>query len=378
MKTRGLAWSSAFALACAAGYGCGSTVEGTGSTGSGGSTSGDTQGSTGVVASASGAGGGVTTGGTSSGVGGSVPGCVPKSGAVLAVTKFFYGDTNFDGTANKVNGWKQYGFNVDGKVSIGTSTDLCKPLDNASPKSVYPDGDNGIDNSFGRNLLPLFLGISSDFTSKANQSISDGDYTLIVDLEGLGATANLASLVSKIYAGSPLGAPPKLDGKDCWPVAAEGLTNPADLTSAKSVFPMSSVVMNLWDSGPTGATIPIQISFSGVKMHLDIHHARMTMDLAPDHQSAMMGRLGGVVETAQLVAEVKRMAGSFDASLCKGPTIDSILAQVRQASDILKDGAQDPAKECDAVSIGLGFQARGMSFSGAAVPPPTEPNPCPP
>jgi hypothetical protein len=382
MKNRSLALSSAFALACAAGYGCGSSVETSGSTGSGGSSSGDTQGSTGVVATASGSGqsgaGGSVSSVGSSGVGGSVPGCVPKNGAVLAVTKFYYGDTNFDGTANKVNGWRQYGFNVDGKVSTDTSTDLCKPLNNASPKSVYPDGNNGIDNAFGKNVLPIFLGITSDFSGQANQAIAAGDYTLILDLEGLGATANQASLVSKIYTGAELGAPPKLDGNDCWPVAPEGLTNPADITSAKSIFPTSSVVMNHWDSGSTGATVQLQIRLTGFTMHLDIRQARVAMDLAPDHQSATTGQLGGVVETAQLLAEIQRMAGSFDPSLCSGPTIDSILAQVAQASDILNDGTQDPSKPCDGVSIGLGFQTRAVSFSGVALPSPSQTNPCVP
>ncbi len=75
---------------------------------------------------------------------------------------------------------------------------------------------------------------------------------------------------------------------------------------------------------------------------------------------------------------IKRIAGSFEPTLCSGATIDSLLTQVSQASDILNDGTQDPSKACDGVSIGLGFQTQAASFRGTAPPSPTDPNPCPP
>lgn len=121
-----------------------------------------------------------TTSGTSTGTGGAAPADLahppaPMDGApapdgagstVLAIKKLYLGDTNRDGTANKVNGWKQYGYDIDGLASTATSTDLCKPRNNTSPKNVYPDGDKGIDNSFGKNILTIILGIASDAPAK--------------------------------------------------------------------------------------------------------------------------------------------------------------------------------------------------------------------
>src|SRR5215207_5340629 len=43
----------------------------------------------------------------------------------FAIKKLYLGDTKRDGTADKVNGWKEYGFDIDGKISTATSTDLC-------------------------------------------------------------------------------------------------------------------------------------------------------------------------------------------------------------------------------------------------------------
>src|SRR5688500_18114029 len=43
---------------------------------------------------------------------------------VFAMRKMFWGDTDWNGAAN-ANAWKQYGENVDGKVTDRTSTDVC-------------------------------------------------------------------------------------------------------------------------------------------------------------------------------------------------------------------------------------------------------------
>jgi hypothetical protein len=199
-------------------------------------------------------------------------------------------------------------------------------------------------------------------------------------LEGLGAMANQAALVGKVYNGTPLGMPPKFDGSDLWPVAPEGLTNPADITSAKSVFPTSAVVANHWDSGPTGATVRLRINAGGAAdfLNIDLLGARVVMDLDPDHQGAQTGHLGGVIATTQLVAEMKRIAGSIDASLCSGATIDSLVTQIAQASDILLNGTQDPSKTCDGISIGIGFVASAVSLGGIGPVAPPPPQPCAP
>jgi len=256
------------------------------------------------------------------------------------------------------------------------SIDLCKPANNAPPSSVYPDGNNGIDNSFGRNILPIFLGLSATFSDQANAGITMGEYSLILHIENLMAGPDQSPLVSRLYSTTPLGMAPKFDGTDCWPVAPEGLNNPVDIKSSKISFNMSSVKMNHWDSGGD-ATLVLTFSLSGFSFRLTIHHARLSMDLAPDHKSATGGQIGGILDTAEFAGVIKQFAGTFDPSLCMGPTIDSIIAQITQASDILADGSQDPAQTCNGISIGLGFKLLPVQVGliGPVTPPP--PNPCP-
>jgi hypothetical protein len=294
---------------------------------------------------------------------------------VLAISKLYLGDTNRDGTANKVNGWKQYGYDIDGLASTATSTDLCKPRNNAPPKNVYPDGDKGIDNSFGKNILTIILGIASDASAKVNAGLSQGKFTIMLSMDKLGAGANYKGVVTKLYGGGDLGAPPKYDGSVKWPVIPELLNDPTDVTSAKVQFPNAYVVNNTWVSGSKG-DVMLNLSVSGFTLSLPIASAVITMELSADHKSATKGTIAGVLPTDVLTSELKKVAGGFDPSLCKGPTIDSIVSQIEQASDILKDGSQNKDSECDGISIGLGFDAGIVQLGDIGMPAGPKDDPC--
>lgn len=72
------------------------------------------------------------------------------------------------------------------------------------------------------------------------------------------------------------------------------------------------------------------------------------------------------------------MAGSLNPSLCPpSATFESIAQQIRQASDILADGTQDPGVTCNGISIGLGFEAEAATL-GVVFDAPVPPDPCNP
>jgi hypothetical protein len=273
---------------------------------------------------------------------------------VVAIRKLYLGDTNRDGTANKVNGWKQYGYDLDGKASTATSTDLCKPRNNTSPKSLYPDGNKGIDNSFGKNILTIITSLAADASTKVNEGIGEGKFTIMLSMDKLGTGKNYSALNTKLYGGSELGSVPKFDGTDKWPVIPELLTDATNIASAKVQFPQAYLVNNTWVSGSKGE-VALNLSVSGFTLALTISSATLSMDLSDDHKTATNGIIAGVLPTDVLTKELRKVAGSFDAALCKGNTVDSLIAQIEQASDIMADGSQDPSKECDGISIGLGF-----------------------
>jgi hypothetical protein len=334
------------AVAC----GDSANTEGTGGTaGMGGSTSSSTS------ASSSGSGGEGGTGGA--------PTCMGE-GTVLAATELFFGEGNS-------GQWKSVGFNVDGLVSTATSKDLCQPNSGASTSTPYPDGDEGIDNSFGKNLLPLILSLYPNWVSDINNGIQKGFFTSMLKLECLPPEGDVPVLNTKLFGGTPLGMAPLFDGTDKWPVAPELLSDAMDPNSSTVVFGKSSVTGTAFDSGKNETfilTVPLKTMTETTSIKLTLYGAQIKMILSDDRKSATAGMIGGVLNTEEFVAEVKKVGALLD--LCDSPVFANLITQVRQASDIMTDGTQDPMKTCDGISMGLGFEMKEVQLGDVGPPTP--------
>ena len=123
--------------------------------------------------------------------------------------------------------------------------------------------------------------------------------------------------------------------------------------------------------------ISLVLNSAGFQMPFDIHHAIVTMAMAPDRSGAVDGMIAGVLDTEEHITVLQQIAGTFDPALCSGTTFDSLAAQIRQASDILSDGTQDPTQTCNGISIGIGFTATAVQLSGITPAPTPPPDPCP-
>lgn len=362
----GVLTMSALTLAIAAAAGCGGGVESSpgtgGSGGAGTTTSSGTTTTTTTVTSTTSSSSSTTSSSSSSGTGGSMPVCTPVAGTVMAVDALFLGDTDPDGTQN-ASAWAQYGFNLDGNVSTAASADHCQPYTGATKADVYPDGNDGIDNSFGKNVLPLFKMFLSTPSATVTQNIADGSFTLMIDFEGLMAGADQSPLSAKLYGGADLGMPPKFDGTDCWPVRPELLNDPLDIASSKVVFANGSLATNIWQSG-TLPTITLTFPTPVGDLSLTIHNAQMSLEMAADHKSGLNGQIGGVLDREELVSEVKKLIYGVNPLFCGLFDPD----QIRRAADIMNDGTQDPTKVCNGISIGIGFTMKELTLGGVAPP----------
>jgi hypothetical protein len=298
---------------------------------------------------------------------------------VFAIDHLFLGSTDPDGKVNLQNGWKNYGIDLDHRNSTADSTDLCKPLNNAAPKQVYPDGTDGVDNSWGKNILPMLFGLSSSIEEDLNSGFSSGKGTMLFSLGKLGSQQDYNPLDTCVYDGADLMESPKFDGSDSWPVRAGSLSNPADLASCKGHFPSSYVSGDVWVSGPTSVSLTIPLgSGAGFNVPFVLHNPVIYARISPDRSRLTEGIIAGVLDTEEYKASWQKAAGSLDPSLCQGPTIESILAQIAQASDILADGTQDPSKSCSGISVGLGFTARAVQLGSITPDEPPPPDPCQP
>lgn len=363
--------SAAFALSFAA---CGSDD-------GGGSNNGGSSGSAGSAGSA-GSGGAVTDPQEVGRVPPPPPADNPAAGTddtVLAVNELFVGDSDRQFNTDP-QAWKQFGFNLDGLISSKNGTNHCKLVEGATPSSVKPDGDEGIDNSFGANLIPIIGALAADPSKAITESLTNGDFTLMLKLDKMEDPASKpdqTGINAALYGGAELGSTPAWDGSDQWPVLPELLNN-GDINDPKVKFPTSYIAGGTWVSGSAG-NLNLTVSIQGFELTLTITKAQIAMKVAGagTSASATEGVIGGVIETEPLIQQLKLIAGGFDPSLCASSTFESIAMQIRQASDIMSDGTNgDPNQPCNAISIGLGFNAKGVQLG--AVAPPAEPpdDPC--
>ncbi|MGH8431159.1 MAG: hypothetical protein ACREUF_12230, partial [Solimonas sp.] len=323
---------------------------------------------------------------------------------MVAISELYLGDTDRQGTPS-ASAWKQIGFNLDGLISTENGTNHCKLADEANTAAKL-DGDGGIDNAFGMQLVPLIDTVAGGAGPAINDSINRGDFTIMIRLQNLADPATTPTqtgvkaavvgggLFSALVAcggdggadsgapgdGGPLPvncSPPKFDGTDTWPLARDTLIG-ANAATPKVTFANSFVSGGTWVSG-RGAELDLVISISGITLTLHVISAFIALDITGIQASAKgtKGTIAGVVNTENLIAEIRRVAGNALPSLCAGSTFDAVAQQIRQMSDIMSDGTNgDPAKACDAISIGLGFDASAVLEGLVAPPVPPPPDPC--
>ena len=164
-------------------------------------------------------------------------------GRSFVAQNVFLGDTDLDGGADP-NAWAQFGTDIDGiDTTDAESSGVCTPVEGASP-AVAIDGAGGIDNSFGKNVLPVFATLgASGFSTSLNDSIATGGPSLMVNLQGLtddptqSATGLDAQLLSVVHPSRvPIWTP-----TDLWTAYVSGLVDGTIPGGAKSRFPTSAI-----------------------------------------------------------------------------------------------------------------------------------------
>ena len=294
-------------------------------------------------------------------------GAAPTGDAVtFAVKKLYLGDKDRDGNESST-AWQEFGYNLDGIVSSKNGTNHCKPAQGANPAKVKTDGKNGIDNAFGASLLTLITGVAAGAADDINQSILDGSFTVMLHMPKFDDAADQTPVAAEMYAGANVGdmPPPTFDGSFTW------LKTPG----FKVDFPMSYVAGGTWVSGSRG-NLSLSLDVQGFSLTLDIRQALVSMDIDSGNTGATKGIIAGVLDTEALIAELKKIAGAISPGLCEGSAFEGIAQQIRGASDINKDGTNDPTKDCDGISLGLGFDAGIVQLGGDAMPPEPPDDPC--
>lgn len=270
--------------------------------------------------------------------------------------------------------WKTIGYNLDGKVSTKTATDVCKP----KIPGIMADGKDGIDNSFGQNLISLLntaLGSSTggNVESSVNKTVAEGNFTLLFQAKGLPADgASATGLSGQVFAGAPFGSTPTFSKSDDWPVRKD-LTEGGDVNNSKIKFTNSYVNKGVFVSGDPN-TIALTLTVSGVGLTLNIQRAIVTWKTVGDGLAE--GVVAGVISADDVVKQIKELAPKLSSQACDGAA-DKTIETVGNYADMLLDGTTDGSKTCDGISIGIGFTAKEVKNPTKVVDPvSTATDPC--
>lgn len=327
----------------------------------------------------------------------SVPPAPPEAGATtsrdvttFAVDSIELGDS-VDGVPSET-AWQLFGFDLDGKTTTASSTDVCTPTAFAS-QSNQVDGKNGRDDGFGKVITPILETVIQPIcffncqpaglvlSVEASKEIAQGQFTLQLRVIGLGsATSQTATgLSAQIFTSDSFdpdgGRAPSFSTSSDWPVQAESVNDGNDAASgAKATFSAAYVVGGTFVAGTNETVaVPFHARLFGIPFTLVIHSAIITF--ARVGEEARDGVIAGVVDPDELVAIFRRVSGVISRSLC-GAAFDGIEEQLRAASDILLDRTNVAGTPCTGISVGLRFHARQIGDVVRVSPPLVTPDPC--
>jgi len=289
-----------------------------------------------------------------------------QQSTTFAVQTIHLGEADRQGVKNK-DGWKSYGENIDGLVTSMTNTTspdlalVCKRAAGA-PSTVHDDGTDGIDNTWGKEMMKLLDPFTPVPSKNQSDQIAQGGMTALVTINGYKQGVNATGLSGSVTFSVPTTVPaPKWDGADVRKVDERWTKSGTPVIT----FTNGTMTDGKFDSGVATVDVPFQLTF-GDGVSVPMKHLRVRMTISGDGIHATEGIFSGFVVTEDMVTAIKKYAGYVSTDLCSGSTVESIAQSVRQSSDLVKTGTQDPAVDCDAISVGLGFEATRVVLGGIA------------
>jgi hypothetical protein len=281
----------------------------------------------------------------------------------FAIDRLFLGDTDRLGQVSN-QAWQQFGYDIDGRITTVDSTDVCK----SGYFRAGVDGNLGIDNAWGRSLLfVVSAGLASTQASDdVTRRIASGDWTLLVQIAGLNGDPKQSAtgLDAQVFVGASTGATtPTFDTFTDWPVAPSSLDDGATLASRArvhfdDVFVTNGVIVASNANAPL--TIPLVVLIHDTSDPTTTRPASLTLRVSHPlitlSTTGAEGVISGVIADADARAAANELNRQLDANDC----IDAF-ALIAGSEDIMADGTNMAGVDCNAFSIGLGFDSKRVA-----------------
>ena len=242
----------------------------------------------------------------------------------FAIHHLWLGDSDPDPSFTPdTSAWSTFGYNIDGLITTEYSTDVCT-LDHAAhaTTAVQVDGTNGIDNSFGKNIVPVLASALPMLSQTVSASIASGSFTILLGTTGLTSspTQTNTGLTGSLFSGAPYaGTPPVTDAgsflpTDSWPILSGSLSNGVLDAGALVDFPTAYVTNGVWVNGSPG-DITLLITLQNQPLVLAIHQAVISFTHTVDsagQSHASGGFISGVLRTSEFLVEINHVAAQQD------------------------------------------------------------------
>lgn len=281
--------------------------------------------------------------------------------------------------------WIELGYDLDGRCTEATSTDVECEVDPAV--GAIPDPDGGVDNTFGSRLIPLLALAAPDLENQVRMRLRDGHEGVLVRVTGWNGRADDPQVVVAVLegpvgggAGSNLldgGVPEPLaqDGEDEWLVGTGSLAG-GDL-SRPLVEDTAAYVTDGTLVARFAAGLTLRFTTGSQRVRLDggvdagLPDGRaplvMTIQLRRALLTARIDAAGlsdGILAGRWAMRDVLGMLPALGVCDMDGGPYRLAESEFRHALDLTSDGVARAAERCDALSVGIGVGAVAAHLAG--------------
>jgi hypothetical protein len=303
-----------------------------------------------------------------------------RGGTVWAAAfRYRLGSLDDDGRPDP-EAWRTLGYDLDRRCTTAAASEegagTCRRAEGSS-SDVLVDGADCRDNNFGQHVIPLVKIASADFEEALDRNVQAGGSTWILRLDDVDPGDD-PHVPGKLYiASKQLDPAPDWQGKDLRKIQADSLRD-ADLERPIADFPRGYVADGIWVSGePTALDLVLPFS-TETTVTLGLDGAVITVALDPSRRSLGRGAVAGAMRVARMEEFLRPIADR--AKICPGSSLyESTRKTLARLPDLVADAPdqQDEARECDAISVGLGLEFRPIeAVTEVADPPPEKPGRC--
>lgn len=240
--------------------------------------------------------------------------------------------------------------------------------------ATHCDDSQGRDNSGGA-LFLKFSKLSNTFNSdKLNSALTNGKSGLLLRLRHYNGLANDTSVEFALFTsnGTVLpdggsGPAPLHDGNDHWSASPASLLGGSGPPFIANYIDINAYVNN----GVLVANADFPIRLISNANPFTLHGGVLTAVLVPQAKSFALkqGRLTGRWSARDLLTtlQIEKDPFSTTSYLCGNDvTYQDIKTQICKATDISSNVLPDPQAPCDALSLGLGFEAEPALMTGTS------------